>query len=253
MNIVESHVHLPTLNRSATLYMGIPKNPVTHIIYVHDAQNIFSDKAASYNMGWNIHKVLKQLGLYHVLVAGVNCAEGYARLDEYAPFAIDYAPLKKTPATGGLGDDYLADLVHTIIPAVENKYPIDSAHRMLMGSSMGGIISLYAGFQYPHIFPRIASLSGAYYVSLKAFQNYFKQTFTQTPQFVYLDVGDHEEGLSDQSGYLHAHAILKVSLNKHLKAEQWEERIIPGGQHNEIHWHKRLPRILQSLLIQAPE
>ncbi len=116
-----------------------------------------------------------------------------------------------------------------------------------MGSSMGGIISLYAGFEHPEIFPRVASISGAYYVSLKAFQNYFKQTFEKVPEFVYLDVGDHEEGLADQSGYLNAHAVIKASLKKHLKPSTWFETIIPGGEHNEVHWHKRLPDILSQL------
>lgn len=248
MNIIERKIHLPTLKRDATLYLGIPKNPVTRILYVHDAQNIFGDKTASYGMGWNIHKVLKTMNIHDVLVAGVNCAEGYARLDEYAPFPIDYRPLKNTPAVGGRGDEYLYDLIHTIIPEVETTYPIDKANRMLMGSSMGGIISLYAGFEYPDIFPRIASVSGAYYVSLRAFQNYFKQTFQKVPEFVYMDVGDQEEGLSDQSGYLNAHAVIKSSLKKHLKPSAWVETIIPGGEHNEIHWHKRLPNILNQLI-----
>lgn len=247
MNIIERKIQLPTVKREATLYIGIPKNPVTRILYVHDAQNIFGDKTASYGMGWNIHKVLKAMNIEDLLVAGVNCAEGYARLDEYAPFPTDYRPLKNTPANGGLGDDYLYDLIHTIIPEVEGKYPIKPENRMLMGSSMGGIISLYAGFEHPEIFPRVASISGAYYVSLKAFQNYFKQTFEKVPEFVYLDVGDHEEGLADQSGYLNAHAVIKASLKKHLKPSTWFETIIPGGEHNEVHWHKRLPDILSQL------
>ena len=59
MNIIEKKIHLKHLNRDATLYLGIPKNTVTHILYVHDAQNIFGDQNATYGMGWNIHKVLK--------------------------------------------------------------------------------------------------------------------------------------------------------------------------------------------------
>lgn len=248
MQLTQKPIHLPTLKRDATLYLGVPEGPISHILYVHDAQNIFGDKRASYGMGWNIHKVLKSMGIHHVLVAGVNCAEGYARLNEYAPFAIDYPPLKKTTAHGGLGDDYLTDLIQHVLPTVEKTYPINDENRMLMGSSMGGIISLYAGFKYPKIFPRIASVSGAYYVSLKAFQSYFKQSFNSTPEFVYLDVGDQEEGLSDQSGYLTAHAAIKASLKRHLKPNQWTEAIIKGGQHNELHWYKRLPTILGHLI-----
>ena len=243
-----SKLYLPTLKRNATLYLGVPKQTVTHILYVHDAQNIFSDKAASYGMGWNIDKVLKKMGIDSLLIAGVNCAEGYARLDEYSPFTIDYKELKNTPANGERGNDYLYDLMHTVIPAVEKQYPIDAKNRMLMGSSMGGIISMYAGFQFPEVFPRIASVSGAYYVSLKAFENYFKQSFHTVPEFVYLDVGDQEEGLADQSGYLQAHSTIKKALKKHLPPNQFVETIIPGGQHNEIHWHKRLPSIISKLL-----
>jgi predicted alpha/beta superfamily hydrolase len=248
MNIIEKKIHLKHLNRDATLYLGIPKNTVTHILYVHDAQNIFGDQNATYGMGWNIHKVLKKMGIHHVLVAGVNCADGYDRLNEYAPFPIDYPPLKKTSARGGLGKVYLEDLIETVVPEVEKTYPIKATHRMMMGSSMGGIISLYAGFEYPDIFPRVASVSGAYYVSLKAFEQYFKQSFKHLPEFVYLDVGDQEEGLSDQSGYLHAHAAIKKVLTHHLKPNQWVETIISGGKHNEVSWHQRLPDILTHLI-----
>lgn len=248
MDKLTSKLYLPTLKREATLYLGVPKQTVTHILYVHDAQNIFSDKAASYGMGWNIDKVLKKMKIDSLLIAGVNCAEGYGRLDEYAPFPIDYQPLRKTSAKGGLGDAYLHDMIHTVLPTVEHTYSIDANNRMLMGSSMGGIISLYAGFQFPDVFPRIASVSGAYYVSLKAFENYFKQSFNTVPEFVYLDVGDQEEGLADQSGYLRAHGAIKKALKKHLSPNQWVEKIIPGGQHNEMHWHKRLPNILSHLI-----
>lgn len=248
MDIIQKPIHLPTLQRNATLFMGIPSGPVTHIIYVHDAQNIFSDKMATYGMGWKMHKVLKSMGLSQVLVAGVNCADGDARLNEYAPFAIDYPPLRKTMAQGGKGDDYLQDLIQTVIPTIEKNYPIDPTNRMLMGSSMGGIISLYAGFKYPTIFPRVASVSGAYYVSLKAFQSFFKQSFKMRPEFVYLDVGDQEEGISDQAGYLRAHDVIKSVLKSHLKPSQLREIIIHGGQHNEIHWHHRLDSILDHLI-----
>lgn len=248
MKILEKDVYLNHLNRQTKMYVGVPKQTPSALLVMHDGQNIFSDDKASYEMGWHVDEKLEKVGLDDWLVVGLECASGTERLNEYAPFPINFKGIKRS-VTGGKGDLYLKDLVESIIPMIIKTYFNDEKPRLttLMGSSMGGIISLYAGFEYPDVFDQVASLSGAYYVSIDAFKDYLSTPFEKTPKKIYLDVGDKEEGLNDPSGYLKAHEVVKEALMKQTPKFKFKETIIKGGVHNEIAWRTRLEKILNYL------
>jgi len=234
MKIIEKNIHLRRLDRQTKMYLGIPKNPPKSLLVMHDGQNIFEDEKASYEMAWRVHEKIEESGLLDWLVLGVACAPGTERLNEYAPFPIDFKNIKKS-VTGGKGDLYLKDLVEDIIPDVLKTYFNDQKPELttIMGSSMGGIISLYAGFMYPEVFDQVASLSGAYYVSLDAFKSFLSQPFEKTPKKIYCDVGDMESGINDPSGYLNAHEVIEKSLMKLTPKFKFKSVIIKGGVHND--------------------
>lgn len=248
MIILEKPLYLNHLKRQTKMYIGVPKEKPTGLLVMHDGQNIFDDKKASYQMGWHVDEQLEKAGIQNWLVVGIECAHGVERLNEYAPFPIDYEGVKRS-VKGGKGDLYLKDIVFDVIPAIIETY--FDGHKppltTLMGSSMGGIISLYGGLEYPDVFNQVASLSGAYYISLNAFQDYLKKPFKAFPKKIYLDVGDQEEGLNHASGYLNAHHVIKDALLKHSSHFKFKETIIKGGVHNEIAWRLRLTKILKYL------
>jgi predicted alpha/beta superfamily hydrolase len=248
MNIIEKSIHLRHLNRQTKMYIGVPSSPPKALLVMHDGQNIFEDEKASYEMAWRVHEKLKESGLDDWVVLGIACASGTERLNEYAPFPIDFKNIKKS-VTGGKGDLYLKDLVEDVIPDILKTYFNHQKPDLttLMGSSMGGIISLYGGFIYPEVFDQVASLSGAYYVSLDAFKTFLSQSFEKTPKKIYLDVGDMETGINDPSGYLNAHEVIKECLMKHTPKFKFKSAIIKGGVHNEIAWRNRLNQIFKYL------
>jgi len=211
MKIDVSEVKFPSLNLNLKIYVGIPDRPGPYkVLYMHDGQNLFKDEWASYGTAWKV----------------------------------DSEPVK-----GGEGKAYLEDMVNVVMPWVEKNYPIlkGPEHTAMMGASMGGVISLFAGFEYPDIFGRIGSLSGAYYVSQKAFLNYLKGPFKKVPSVFYLDVGDHEEGLSSKTTYVQVHNEIDEALNPYKPKMKYQSKIIPGGVHNERAWEQRLPDILPFL------
>lgn len=64
---------------------------------------------------------------------------------------------------GGLpiSDHYLEFLVAELKPFIDSQYRTlpGQPHTFIMGSSMGGLISLYATLEYPHIFAGAGCLS----------------------------------------------------------------------------------------------
>ena len=238
------------LNLELNLWIGVPNHPGPYrVLYMHDGQNLFKDVWASYQMAWKIDQALEACQMNDVLVVGIEAPHGWRRVDAYAPFEIDYEELVTEKVKGGEGKAYLEDLISTVIPFVETHFDIlkGPEHTAMMGASMGGIISLYAGFEYPEIFGRIASLSGAYYVSLKAFTHYLKGPFNQVPNILYLDVGDQEEGLATQGIYVNVHQQIDEALNPYKNQMKYQSKIIKGGVHNERAWEQRLPDILPFL------
>jgi predicted alpha/beta superfamily hydrolase len=250
MKIDVSEVKFPSLNLKLKIYVGIPNRPGPYkVLYMHDGQNLFNDAWASYGTAWKVDKALESLGMNDVLVVGIQCPDGWRRVDVYAPFSIDYEDLLGEPVKGGEGKAYLEDMVNVVMPWVEKNYPIlkGPEYTAMMGASMGGVISLFAGFEYPDIFGRIASLSGAYYVSQKAFLNYLKGPFKNVPSVFYLDVGDREEGLSSKTTYVQVHNEIDEALHPYKPKMKYRSKIIPGGVHNERAWEQRLPNILPFL------
>jgi predicted alpha/beta superfamily hydrolase len=69
----------------------------------------------------------------------------------------DYTPVEEAkadagPPNSGHATEFLDAIEHRIIPLVEREYRIDSSYRVLGGSSLGGLFTLYAMFTRPELF-----------------------------------------------------------------------------------------------------
>src|SRR5690606_14686777 len=118
------------------------------VIYMHDGQNLFDDDL-SFAGAWHVDETMERLapeGIEAIVVGVSNLA--YARLDEYSPFA--------DPALGGggRGRQYVRFLVETLKPQVDAQFRTrrDAAATAVAGSSMGGLISLFALLHRPDVF-----------------------------------------------------------------------------------------------------
>lgn len=131
-----------------TLRIWVPSGAPSHHLYAHDGQNLF-DPSAFYG-GWQLQSVVGA----NTLVVGIDNA-GEQRLDEYGP----YPDTLSGQSVGGGADALLADVVTSLVPQVEARYGVPTK-RGMMGSSMGGLISLYAGLTQPAHWDFVASLSG---------------------------------------------------------------------------------------------
>src|SRR4051812_7718100 len=117
------------------------------VLYMHDGQNLF-DEATSYTREWQVDETMEALSRagYPAIVVGIPNL-GEQRIEEYSPF--------DDPKHGkGKGQAYLGFIVETLKPLIDQQFRTlpDRLHTGIMGSSMGGLISLYAFFQHHEIF-----------------------------------------------------------------------------------------------------
>jgi metallo-beta-lactamase class B len=168
VRVVRDSFPMPQLGRARRVWLYLPPDYATSgrrypVLYLHDGQNVF-DEATSFAGEWGVDESLDSLhasGDPGVIVVAVDHG-GDRRLDEYDPWRNPDPKLG-----GGEGDAYVDFLVHTLKPWVDAHYRTrpDAAHTGVMGSSMGGLISLYATLKYPRVFGRAGVFSCACWIA----------------------------------------------------------------------------------------
>jgi predicted alpha/beta superfamily hydrolase len=233
---------VPTDERSLLVYTpasyarGDARYPV---IYMQDGQNLF-DPATSFAGDWGLKGALawaSRRGVEAIVVGIPN--RGTARINEYTPFA-------DQKVGGGGGDDYLDYIVHRIKPLIDERFRTlpDPGHTGIGGSSLGGLISLYAYFTRPDVFGFTAALSPSLWFANGAILDLIEQSARPRGR-VYLDVGLKEGP---------AHVALARRLRDLLIAKGYDPRgnlrwvEDREGRHHESAWGRRFRKALPFLL-----
>jgi predicted alpha/beta superfamily hydrolase len=233
-----------------TLTVYLPRDagagPELPVLYMHDGQNLFSPDALF--GGWQVSATVEQaIGdavLEPLIIVAIDNTA--ARFDEYT----QVEDVLDGMLLGGRADEYADFLVTGIKPFVESRYPAASAPEQVavMGSSLGGLVSLYIGLRHAESFGSVASLSGTiYWGTFGAANPTIVDSYAETPPLglrIYLDSGGDEglgcpeDGSDNYCG--------NVELADALRGWGWvdEEDLFyrwePGAPHNEVAWADRL-------------
>jgi predicted alpha/beta superfamily hydrolase len=153
---------------------------------MHDGQNLF-DAPLSYAGEWQVDETMERLSAEGIeaIVVGIPNA-GERRMIEYNPF--DHRRFG-----AGHGDAYLRFLVETVKPIVDRDFrtlPQREATGVI-GSSMGGLISLYAFFRFLGTFGLCGVISPSFFIGREAIYDTVRDA-PYEPGRIYLDVGTHE-------------------------------------------------------------
>ncbi|HEY0017115.1 MAG TPA: alpha/beta hydrolase-fold protein [Longimicrobium sp.] len=210
------------------------------VIYMHDGQNLF-DRATSFGEEWEVDQTLEQAageGLEAIVVGIPNL--GKERLNEYSPWH------DRRHDQGGKGEAYLEFIVDTLKPIIDRDFRTMPGREStgIAGSSMGGLISLYAFFKHPRVFGFAGVMSPALWFGGRSIYPFVKER-PFVPGRIYLDVGT-----SEGSEELHDVRRLKEILTqKGYKTGRDLLYVVEmGGQHNERAWARRMRRELHFLL-----
>jgi predicted alpha/beta superfamily hydrolase len=256
-------VYSPQLNNQRDLFVYLPPG-YDHsetrypVIYMHDGQNLF-DAALSFSGEWQVDEALHRLSAEGIaaIVVGIPNIDGLVtggRLDEYAPFS---DPLLER---GGKGDAYLAFIRETVKPLIDTDFRAlpDRAHTGIMGSSMGGLISLYAFLKHPDVFGFAGIMSPAFWFGRGAIYPLVEQA-AFTPGKLYMDIGTDElrdippehqrPGISSEVYLNDARRMNDLLIQKGYRPGadlRYVEDV--GAIHHESAWARRLPDALRFLL-----
>ena len=156
------------------------------VVYLQDGQNL-SDPAAAFAGTWDLEAAIDRLawrGLDAIYVGVHNT--GRERLAEYSPFP-------DPRHGGGAADEYLAWLADTLKPRIDRMFNTrrDRDSTAILGSSMGGLVSLYAFFRYPSVFGRAGVMSPSIWFGHGAILDFIQAARLPRGR-VYLDVGTAE-------------------------------------------------------------
>jgi predicted alpha/beta superfamily hydrolase len=244
-------VHSPQLGNSRDLLVLLPPSWPGEgrrwpVLYMQDGQNLF-DPSTAFAGAWGVDETMADLareGLEAIVVGIPNT--GGQRLDEYSPF-------HHPGHGGGKGDAYLDFLVSSVKPLVDAEYPTEpgAATTGILGSSMGGLISLYALFRRPDVFGLCGCMSPAFWFAHGALLDFVRKT-PKVPGPIYLDTGTKEMGrprfwrTARRSSAAEMAAVLRQK--GYVEGTDLRFLVEKDGEHNEAAWRRRLPDALRFLL-----
>lgn len=225
-------VHLPSGYR-------VDRDRRFPVIYMQDGQNLF-DPEASFAGSWGVDEAVHaQAGRgAEAIVVGVPNA-GVDRIREYGPWS-------DPEHGGGEADRYVRFLLDDLKPRVDRRFRTrpERDRTGIAGSSLGGLLSLYAFFRFPGSFGYVAALSPSLWFGNDAIFR-FIETAPFVPGRIYLDGGTEEsarmvehlrrlEGMLRAKGYRPGDTLRVV--------------VDPGATHHESHWGRRFRNALPFLL-----
>ncbi|MCA9312440.1 MAG: hypothetical protein KDA21_14600 [Phycisphaerales bacterium] len=228
------------------------------VLYMHDGQNLFDD-ATSFLGEWQVDEACEALigagEIEPLIVVGIENAGG-GRCDEYTPWASG-----SLPCTGGGGEAYLQAIRDVLIPEVDARYRTRSGpdSTMQSGSSLGGIISVYAAYAHADTWGRVAALSSSYWAQTPIYSFATQTGRPATLSRLYQDMGTLESGTNDGDGNGVNDHVDRLRVMRDIALAQGfvegKDLLIvegAGHSHNEYWWSQRFPDVLRFLVNPPP-
>jgi len=207
-------------------------------VYMQDGQNLSDPSIAFAGNTWRLPDGLAWLASRGIepIVVGIHNTPG--RLAEYSPF-----PDPKHG--GGDGDRYARFLADTVKARIDAEFRTrkDRDSAVVAGSSMGGLLSLYAFFRRPSPFGRAAALSPSIWFGRREILAFIERA-RNTRGRLYLDAGTAEGA----DTLANTRALNRVLRRKGYRRDSLWYLESQGGQHRESDWAWRLPQALEFLL-----
>lgn len=215
------------------------------VVYMHDGQNLFDPRAAFGGVAWSADDAMnggaEDATIREAIIVGVeNTADRIA----------EYTPTRDATYGGGNGDAYLRMLIDEVKPMIDRTYRTlpDRANTALVGSSLGGLISSYAGVRRADVFGLIGSMSPSTWWNDGVILREVATTPMRAarPLRVYVDsgnAGDSMDGVTQTRELAATYRSVGYAEGTTLHYV-----VQDGGQHSERYWAQRLPGALAFLL-----
>ncbi|MEY2692469.1 MAG: hypothetical protein RIT03_859 [Bacteroidota bacterium] len=252
---------------------GYTPNKKYAVLYMHDGQMLFDAETTWNKQTWEVDETAStlqaEMKTRDFIVVGINnTAKRHPEYFPQKPFEsltdtqkhlVTQALKEKGRITDEfkpVSDAYLQFLVTELKPYIDSHYAVDPKPEAtcIAGSSMGGLISLYAICEYPDVFGGAACLSthwpGIFAVEgnpvPEAFLSYMRSHLPNPATHkIYFDYGDQT---LDALYPPLQQKVDEVMKEKGFEASNWRTQFFPGKDHSEKSWKERLAIPLQFLL-----
>lgn len=238
------------------------------VVYMHDGQMLY-DAAITWNkQSWNVDStasVLMSAGkIKDCIIVGIWNEQNTRHQDYFPakPFNFLTNEEKKWVTTEMLktgrtteefsvySDDYLRFIVRELKPFIDSVYNVDTSkeNTFIAGSSMGGLISMYALLEYPNVFGGAACLSTHWPGVFTDVNNPIPAKFAEyirsrLPELkentIYFDYGDQT-----LDAMYPPYQAMVDQVMKEYPTELWRSKFFPGADHSEKAWSKRFGDVL---------
>jgi predicted alpha/beta superfamily hydrolase len=252
VHVLAEGFNMPQLGRPRRVLVYLPadyaKSPSRRypVLYLHDGQNVF-DEATSFSGEWGVDETLDHLrasgqDATGAIVVAVDNG-GALRSDEYIPW--HNAEIK----AGGQGGAYVDFLAQTLKPFIDARYRTQpaAAHTGIAGSSLGGLISVYAALKYPQVFGRVGAFSPAFWVCNDSLLAYARRHPASASTKFYFVCGPKESEtmlplMKAWREVLRAQGVPAANLAFSAPAD---------GAHREWFWQREFPAAYRWLFLPA--
>lgn len=230
-----AYVYLPAM------YKAQPRRRFP-VLYMFDGHNLFFDEHASHGRSWRLAEYL-DFTETPLIVAAVECSHAApsGRICEYSPYCFD------DPEMGhidGEGERTMHWFIHDFKRLVDRRFRTIPWREstFIGGSSMGGLMSLYAVLRHNDIFSRAAVLSPHIWADKNRLLKLIRSADIAPDTVIYMDWGENEADASMARDLRRtASAILERGINATV-------RVVPGGEHCEACWDRQAPFFTETLM-----
>lgn len=245
------------------------KNKKYNVLYMHDGQMLFDSTTTWNKQEWKVDEWARQLKedgrVKDFIVVGIYNIADIRWQDLFPQKAFDYISEEaksELKSIGGSkdfklnGDNYLKFLVEELKPVIDSTYSVhkDKEHTFVMGSSMGGLMSMYAISEYPEVFGGAACISTHWVGAMPMDNNpypdaifkYMEDNLPQAGQHkLYFDYGNKT---LDEHYPQYAPRVNAISKQKGYTEDNTKNLFFEGTDHSENSWNARFDQPLLFLL-----
>jgi enterochelin esterase-like enzyme len=252
---------------------GYTKDKKYAVLYMQDGQGLYDANTTWNHQSWEVDdvltKLIKEHAIKEVIVVGIWNGQASRHVEYFPQKPYDgLISIEKDTVTAQLqrasrtkdffqpiSDKYLQFLVTELKPFIDSSYSTytNKSNTFVAGSSMGGLISMYAICEYPKVFGGAICMSthwpGTFTTENNpmpnAFANYMREHLPNPKNHkIYFDYGD--QTLDAMYPPLQKNIDI-VIRSKGFTNKNWKTQFSPGDNHSEVSWSKRLPKAIQFL------
>jgi predicted alpha/beta superfamily hydrolase len=239
VSVLTDSFYMPQFGRYRRIWLYLPEGYASSqdsfpVLYLQDGQNLFDSRTA-FAGEWRIDESMDSLikkGHPPIIVVGIDNGGGN-RISEYTPWP---HPVHG----GGAGAVYVNFLAETLKPYIDQHYRTkrDAANTGVGGSSLGGLISIYAGLQRPDVFGRIAAFSSSFWFSDSVYRlETYDVSKPDNRPLLYMIAGELEGSNQTQNMLRYRDSLITFGWSSDASVAIAHT----DGRHQEWYWAREFP------------